>query len=114
MCGLGREQLGAAALPPASWVQTFIMDWWQRVAEHPKGLQCYEVSFYAKLPMSDSSMWCSTSTDPATDKARVLTCPAEPTNGIELNVSTIIYGVEGCWFRVEWVGQRCEAAPRGR
>jgi hypothetical protein len=108
MCGLGREQVGAATLPP-SWVQTFVIDWSQSVADHPKKLQRYQVSFYAKLPNERLIYVVFYEYDVATKQGYIY-LPGRTDEWYRLNVSTIIRGVEGRWFRA-WSGWDSVAMP---
>jgi len=94
---------------PPSWVQTFIIDWSQGVAEHPKGLKRYEVSFYAKLPNERLIYVVFYEYDPATDQGYIY-LPGRTDEWYRLNVSTIIHGVEGRWFRA-WSGWDNVARP---
>jgi hypothetical protein len=82
----------------------FIIDWSPGpVAEPPKGLQRYEVSFYAKLPKERLIYLVFYEYDPATKRGYVY-LPGRTDEWYRLNVSTIIRGVEGRWFRAwsEW------------
>ena len=91
--------------PGTSWTggspkqaDRFIIDWSQGVAEHPKGLQRYEVSFYAKLPNERLIYVVFYEYDPATEQGYIY-LPGRNDEWYRLNVSTIIHGVEGRWFR---------------
>jgi hypothetical protein len=82
----------------------FIIDWSPGpVAEPPKGLQRYEVSFYAKIPKERLIYLVFYEYDPATKRGYVY-LPGRTDEWYRLNVSTIIRGVEGRWFRAwsEW------------
>jgi hypothetical protein len=76
----------------------FIIDWSQSVTEHPKGLQRYEVSFYAKLPNERLIYVVFYEYDPATEQGYIY-LPSRTDESYRLNVSTIFHGVEGRWFR---------------
>jgi hypothetical protein len=76
----------------------FIVDWSQAVAEPPKGLQRYEVSFYAKIPNERLIYVVFYAYDPATEHGYIY-LPGGTDEWYRLNVSTIFHGVEGKWFR---------------
>ena len=76
----------------------FIIDWSQGVTERPKGLQRYEVSFYAKLPNERLIYVAFYEYDPATEYGYIY-LPGRTDEWYRLNVSTIFHGVEGRWFR---------------
>jgi len=77
----------------------FIIDWSKRaVAEHPKGLQPYEVSFYSKLPNERLSYVVFYEYDPATQHGYIY-LPGRTDECYRLNVNSIFRGVEGNWFR---------------
>jgi hypothetical protein len=76
----------------------FVIDWSQAVAEPPKGLQRYEVSFYAKLPTERLVYVVFYEYDPVTGRGFVY-LPGRKDKWYGLNVSTIYHGVEGRWFR---------------
>ncbi len=76
----------------------FIVDWSQAVAEPPKGLQRYEVSFYAKMPNERLIYVVFYEYDPATEHGYIH-LPGRTDEWYRLNVSTIFHGVEGKWFR---------------
>src|ERR1700694_669531 len=78
---------------------SFIIDWSQgAVVGHPKGLQRYEVSFYAKLPNEQLIYVVFYEYDPATEHGYIY-LPGRTDEWYRLNVSTIFHGVEGKWFR---------------
>jgi len=83
---------------PRNWVDTFIIDWSQGGRQRPKGLQRYEVAFYAKLPNERLIYVVFYEYDPATQHGYVY-LPGRTDEWYRLNVSTIIHGVEGRWFR---------------
>jgi hypothetical protein len=76
----------------------FVVDWSQRVAEPPKGLRRYEVSFYAKVPDERLVYVVFYEYDPTTDHGYIY-LPGRTDEWYRLNVSTIYHGVEGRWFR---------------
>jgi hypothetical protein len=77
----------------------FIIDWSQGpIAEPPKGLQHYEVSFYAKLPNERLIYVVFWEYDPRSRQGYVY-LPGKADEWYWLNVSTIFHGVEGRWFR---------------
>jgi len=77
----------------------FIVDWFQAVAKPPKGLQRYEVSFYAKMPSERLIYVVFYEYDPATEHGCIY-LPGRTDEWYRLNVSTISHGgVEGNWFR---------------
>jgi hypothetical protein len=91
--------------PGTSWTGTsprrndkFIVDWSQPVTERPKALRRYEVSIFAKLPEERLVYVLFYEYDPATDHGYVY-LPGRADEWYRLNVSTIIHGVEGNWFR---------------
>jgi hypothetical protein len=82
----------------------FIVDWTQAVAKPPKGLQRYEVSFYAKMPDERLIYVVFYEYDPATEHGYIY-LPGRTDEWYRLNVSTISHGgIEGKWFRAwsEW------------
>jgi hypothetical protein len=88
---------------PPTWVDTFSMDWFQDVTEHPKGLQRYEVSCYAKLPNERLIYVVFYEYDPSTEHGYIY-LPGRTDEWYRLNVGTIYRDVEGLWFRAssEW------------
>lgn len=78
----------------------FIVDWSRRVVERPKGLQRYEVSFYAKFPDEKLIYVVLYEYDPATERGYIY-LPGRGDEWYRLNVGTIVHGVEGRWFRAE-------------
>ena len=77
----------------------FIIDWSQgAIEEPPKGLQRYEVSFWAKLPKKKLIYVVLYEYDPATEQGYVY-LPGRKDEWYRLNVGTIFHGVEGKWFR---------------
>lgn len=70
-----------------------IVDWSQgAVVERPKGLQRYEVSFYAKLP--DRLLYVVFyEYNPSTEQGYVY-LPGKTDQWYQLNMSTIVHGVE--------------------
>jgi hypothetical protein len=82
----------------------FIINWSQGpIAEPPKGLQRYEVSFYAKMPNERLVYVVFYEYDPMTQHGYVY-LPGRADEWYRLNVGTIYRGVEGRWFRAwsEW------------
>jgi hypothetical protein len=76
----------------------FIIDWSQgAIEEPPKGLQRYEVSFWAKLPKRKLIYVVLYEYDPATEQGYVYV-PGRKDEWYRLNVDTIFHGVEGKWF----------------
>ena len=78
--------------------QSFIVDWSHPVADHPNGLHRYEVSFYAKMPDERLIYVVFYEYDSATGHGYVY-FPGRTEEWYRLNVSTIVHGVEGEWFR---------------
>ncbi len=76
----------------------FIADWSQPVTEPPKGLQRYEVSFYAKFPDERLVYVVLYGYDPATERGYVY-LPGRGDDWYGLNTRTILRGVEGHWYR---------------
>jgi hypothetical protein len=77
---------------------SFIIDWSQGpTAEPPKGLPHYEVSFYANMPSERLIYVVSYAFDTATGRGYVY-LPGRNDKNYNLNVGTIIHGVEGNWF----------------
>jgi hypothetical protein len=96
--------------PGTSWTggspkeaDRFIIDWSQGVTEPPKGLQRYEVLFYAKMPNERLVYVVFYEYDPATEHGYIY-LPGRADERYRLNVGTIYRGVEGRWFRAwsEW------------
>jgi hypothetical protein len=86
--------------------KSFIIDWSQGpAAERPKGLQRYEVSFYAKLPSERLIYVVFYEYDPTTDRGYVY-LPGRTDDWYALNVGTIDHGVEGNWFHAWTVWDR--------
>jgi|SRR6266705_1249046 len=81
----------------------FIIDWSQGVTERPKGLQRYEVSFYAKLPNEELVYVVWYEYDPVTKRGYIY-LPGSGDEWYRFNIGTIVHGVEGHWFRArsEW------------
>ena len=80
----------------------FILDWSQTVTERPKGLQRYEVSFYAKFPDEKLVYVVLYEYDPATERGYIY-LPGRGDDWYGLNMGTIAHGVqghyEGHWYR---------------
>jgi hypothetical protein len=95
----------------------FIVDWSQTVAEPPKGLHCYEVSFYAKMPNERLVYVVFYEYDPVTEHG-YLYLPGRTDESYWLNMGTIARGVEGKWFRAwsvwESVARPLIAGTKGR
>jgi hypothetical protein len=98
--------------PGTSWTGTraeqgdgFIVDWSRAVTEPPKGLQRYEVCFYAKLPDEQLIYVVFYEYDPASGDGYIY-LPGRTEQWYRLDVSTIFRGVEGKWFRASklWEG----------
>jgi len=70
----------------------------QPIADHTSGLPRYEVSFYAKMPDERLIYVVFYECDPATGHGYVY-FPGRTEKWYRLNVSTILHGVEGEWFR---------------
>ena len=85
--------------------ESFIVNWSQAIAERPKGLQRYEVSFYAKMPNERLVYVVFYEFDPATEHGYIY-LPSRADESYWLNVGTIARGVEGRWFRAwgAWEG----------
>lgn len=84
--------------------KAFIIDWSEGpVAERPKGLPRYEVSFYAKHSEERLVYVVFYEYDPSKKQGYVY-LPGRTDQWYGLNVSTIFRGVEGNWFRAwsEW------------
>lgn len=84
---------------------SFIVNWSQPMAEPPKGLQCYEVSFYAKMPIERLVYVVFYEYDPAKEQGYIY-LPGRADESYWLNMGTIARGVEGKWFRASgaWEG----------
>lgn len=78
--------------------ESFIVNWSQPVADHPRGLHRYQVSFYAKMPEERLIYVVFYEYDPASEHGYVY-FPGRTEEWYRLNVSTIFHGVEGKWFR---------------
>jgi hypothetical protein len=76
----------------------FIIDWSEPVTSRPKGLQRYEVSFYAKFPDETLVYVVSYEYDPATERGYIY-FPGRGDDWYGLNIGTILRGVEGRWYR---------------
>ena len=76
---------------------SFIVDWSQPLADRPKGLHRYEVSFYAKMPDERLIYVVIYEFDPATEHGYVY-FPGRSEEWYRLNVGTIFHGVEGKWL----------------
>lgn len=96
-----------SSIPKA--IGRFIADWSQGVTEHPKGLQRYEVSFYAKLRDERLVYVVFYEYESASGYGYVY-LPGRTDEWYRLNTNTIIHGVEGRWFRA-WSGWDSVAAP---
>lgn len=90
---------------PHAAAESFIVDWSQPLTDHPSGLHRYEVLFYAKLPDEQLIYVVFYEYNPATEHGYVY-FPGRAEEWYRLNVSTIIHGVEGKWFRASsvWEG----------
>ncbi len=77
---------------------SFIVQWSQPVAQPPDGLQRYEVSFYAKMPGERLIYVVFYEYDPETARGYIY-LPGKDEDWYTLNVSTILHGAEGKWFR---------------
>ena len=94
---------GAGTFTTSSGVTTqghdgFIIDWPRGVAaEHVKGSARYQVSFYAKLPYERLLYVVFYEYDPATNQGYVY-LPGKTDQWYQLNVSSLLRGVEGKWF----------------
>jgi hypothetical protein len=90
--------------------QGLIVDWSRgTVTKRPKGLQLYEVSFYAKLPKERLVYVAFYEYDPAAQQGYVY-LPGKTDPSYDLNVRTIFHGVEGKWFR-SWTAWDAVARP---
>jgi hypothetical protein len=77
----------------------FIIDWSHGpIGEPPKGLQRYEVSFYAKLP-NERLIYVVFWEYDAGSRLGYIYLPGKGDEWYRLNVRTIFHGVEGKWFR---------------
>jgi hypothetical protein len=81
----------------------FVIEWSQGATESPKGLQRYEVSFYAKLPNERLVYVVLYEYDAVTERGYIY-LPGSGDEWYRLNIGTIFHGVEGRWFRAwaEW------------
>lgn len=81
------------------------MNWSEPMADPPKGLPRYEVSFYAKMPNERLVYVVFYEYDPATEHGYVY-LPGRTDESYWLNMGTIARGVEGKWFRAwsAWEG----------
>lgn len=78
--------------------QGLIVDWSQgMIAEPPKGVQLYEVSFYTKLPHGQLIYVVSYGYDPSSEKGYVY-LPGKGEKWYQRNVRSIYRSVEGKWF----------------
>ena len=84
--------------PTPESTQTFIVDWSQTVAEPPKGLERYQVSFYAKMPEERLIYVVFYEFDPLTQRGYVY-IPGHGEEFYRRNVGTIIRATEGKWLR---------------
>ena len=80
------------------------------MADRPSGLQRYEVSFYAKMPEERVIYVVFYEYDPATEYGYVY-FPGRTEEWHRLNVTSILRGVEGKWFRA-WSVWEGVARPR--
>ena len=76
----------------------FVIDWSQTIPEPPKTFQRYVVSFYAKMPNERLIYVVIYEFDPATEHGCVY-LPGRADEWYRLNVSTMLHGTEGNWFR---------------
>jgi hypothetical protein len=94
--GAGTSWTGPAAATQD--VHGFVIDWSQAVvADPPKGLTRYQVSFYAKLPDERLVYVVFYEYDPAADHGYVY-LPGKNDDWYRLNIGTIFRRVEGHWF----------------
>ena len=100
--GAGTSCTGACTTPSP---ESFIVDWSQPIPDHPNGLHCYEVLFYAKMPDERLIYVVFYEYDPATEHGYVY-FPGRTEEWYGLNVRAILRGVEGKWFRASsvWEG----------
>jgi hypothetical protein len=85
---------------------SFVVDWSQGPTVGPsKGLPHYEVSFYADMPSERLIYVVSYAFDAATGHGYVY-LPGKNDENYNLNVGTIVRGVEGNWFHswTQWDG----------
>ena len=87
---------GTSCAPPGT--EGFIVDWSRPVEHPPSGLHRYEVSFYAKVPDERLIYVVSYEYDPEKQHGYVY-FPGRTEEWYRLNVTTILHGVEGNWFR---------------
>jgi hypothetical protein len=87
----------------------FVIEWSQGAAERPKGLQRYEVSFYAKLPNERLVYVVLYEYDAVTGRGYIY-LPGSGDEWYRLNIGTIFHGEEGRWFRA-WTGWDSVARP---
>jgi hypothetical protein len=100
--GPGTSCLGC---PKPVGTESFIVNWSEPLAAPPKGLQRYEVSFYAKMPNERLVYVVFYEYDPATEHGYIY-LPGRADESYGLNMGTIARGVEGKWFRAwgAWEG----------
>ena len=101
---------GWTGRPTPESTQTFIVDWSQSVSEPPKGLERYQVSFYAKMPDERLIYVVFYEFDPLTQRGYVY-FPGRGEEFYRRNVGTIIHGIEGKWLR-SWSAWDDVAKPR--
>lgn len=94
---------------PKPGTESFIVNWSQPVAAPAKGLQRYEVSFYAKMPNERLVYVVFYEYDPATAHGYIY-LPGRADESYSLNMGTIARGVEGKWFRA-WAAWEGVARP---
>ena len=76
----------------------FVVQWSLVAAERPKGLQRYQVSFYAKFPNEKLVYVVLYEYDPAAQRGYIY-LPGRGEEWYGLNMGTIARGVEGHWYR---------------
>jgi len=100
--GAGQPLGSEASLQPGS-----VLDWHQGVvAQRPKGMRSYDVSFYCTYDRSKPDQLTYVvkyEYDPAAQRGYVH-LPGQGEKNFGLNVSTVFHGVEGNWFysSAEW------------
>jgi hypothetical protein len=94
--GPGTSCSGEGCAEPGT--ESFIVNWSQPMAEPPKGLQRYEVSFYTKMPDERLVYVVFYEYDSATEHGYIY-LPGRADESYRLNMGTIARGVEGKWFR---------------
>jgi hypothetical protein len=90
---------------PEPTTESFVVNWSQPVAQPQKGLQRYEVFFYAKMPNERLVYVVFYEYGPATEHGYIY-LPGRADEAYWLNGGTILRGVEGKWFRAwgAWEG----------